>query len=834
MDIDIKEYKSHSEKLLQDHLNGVVAKVRKRTENLPSTLNLKLAEVAALFHDVGKLNPNFQRKLLGEKNVGYSSHAYLSAFTWFRFCSENKSLVVEWLGERNETRQRFISVGTMISKHHGNLPDFSQGSENGFTGGVFNRSKKRIKSPADELSDFLEKYSGLPVSNFLQLLLPHKPFLLDCSQDEKDKILKLKQDITKRGEEIDCPLDFFLETQFCFACLLEADKRDASDNTNYNREVLQKDYFEANFALRLEEKLESFAAKENKSLLDNLRTEMREQSIINLHENLSDNQRVFTLTAPTGAGKTMMLLALANEILRKDSSLSVIYTLPFLSITEQVENECHKIFNDNEKAVLRIDSRAENKTIQELQEKLDDEQTDENVKRLIQESFTETTFDHPFIITTFQQVFETLLSNRNATLLRLPNFSKTIFLIDEIQALPYRLYSFFTALLEEFCKQFDSFAIISTATMPHLDFPSNEIEGKNLFVNYQKPKELLDAPKYFSEKVFNRYRVNPITQDDFQVGDLAEFMESRDESCLIILNTIDDTKDLYSLLSEFYSSDECVLLNTHFTLEDRRTKIEYCKNRLEANEKVILISTQLIEAGVDIDFPIVFRDFCPLPSLIQSAGRCNRNGKLEFGKVFFFALQKESGKLSSELIYREEAKEFLRFCKRELSKSVTESELFEIQLRFFQVEIGENLKFGLHKQSIYKPTGEIDLVKAINKASFEQLGKFRLIDEQIFGTEFRYYIPHDFDDEEFENLFKLSEIKFSKTFEDAKQKQIKIENQLKKMSSRIVSFRLPIGKEDYAPASDNIEVCRIRKLGNLSDYTFERGINLRLKSGCLI
>ncbi len=184
-----------------------------------------------------------------------------------------------------------------------------------------------------------------------------------------------------------------------------------------------------------------------------------------------------------------------------------------------------------------------------------------------------------------------------------------------------------------------------------------------------------------------------LSLEDFKISALAEHIENRDDSCLVVLNTIDDTKDLYALLSNVYIETECILLNTHFTLKDRQRKIWLCKRRLKQGKKVILIFTQLIEVGVDIDFPTIYRDFCPLPSLIQAAGRCNRNvelkdtaGSLKLGEVFFFALQKENGKLLSELIYRDEAKGFLTFCRRELKETVAESELFEIQKRFFQMK----------------------------------------------------------------------------------------------------------------------------------------------------
>ena len=266
----------------------------------------------------------------------------------------------------------------------------------------------------------------------------------------------------------------------------------------------------------------------------------------------------------------------------------------------------------------------------------------------MQEIFSQDTFDHPFIITTFVQLFEALVSNRNSTLLRLPNFARTIFLIDEIQALPPRLYTFFTAYLDEFCRKFDSYAIISTATMPYVEIPDKEMPNdenpRMLFKGYVKPCELLNRSFYEREE-FNRYRITRIEHDDFRVEALADIVRKQLKSSLVILNTIDDTKQLYDALNRGIDAsleDEFVLLNTHFTPNDRQRKIKLCKDRLKNNQRAVLISTQLIEAGVDIDFPVLYRDMCPLPSLIQSSGRCNRNGKEPFGEVYLFEIKKET------------------------------------------------------------------------------------------------------------------------------------------------------------------------------------------------
>lgn len=807
MGTDLKAlFYSHPGKLLYQHLKGVASGTEKRT-------TLRSAKIAAIFHDLGKLNKNFQDKLQGQK-VGYSSHAYLSAVAWIYFWRENKELVKELIG--NDSLEVF-AVAAMVARHHGDLPDFTEI--------IFNNL------PGSALKEFLKTSPYLPISDFLQHLLKHKSFSMPEQEAEIDRILKLS--LTKKHLASN-QLRFFLDTQFSFACLIEADKRDAGENNTFNREILGS-YFKENLSTKLGEKL----SKLNKqSSLDLLRTQMREDVVNNIRLRLGKGERIFTLSAPTGAGKTMMLLSLAAEIYsHSNSELGIIYALPFLSITEQVESICRSIYYDNKDAIQRIDSKSTNERIEQLQKDLDS--APEKIGKLLQESFSEATFDYPFIITTFVQLFETMVSNRNATLLKLPNFSHTIFLIDEIQALPPRLYIFFTALLQEFCHKFNSYAVISTATMPYLEIPSKDLPDnenpKLLFKNYRKPEELLLNKDYYKKSEFNRYRIELLENKSLQIEDLAQHILKNEQSCLVILNTIDDTKQLYNLLANYLESnnfqEEYQLLNTHFTIKDRRNKLALCKQRLLEQKRIVLISTQLIEAGVDIDFPVLYRDLCPLPNLIQSAGRCNRNGLLPRGTVFLFQLIRDNGLTSSSLIYRDEAKDFLDFCKKNIINNTMETDLLEIQKRFFEY-VQMNLKIGLHKQSSSK-NGEIDMIKCINSASFEELGRFQLIDEKYAGVEHRYYITQ-LEDNEFEKLMELVEIyKTCKGFDKMKQCQLKIEAQLRKMSENIVSFRIPQHSQKIAPPFSE-ECMGIRKIMLQEDYSTEFGIKLDGVSGCII
>ena len=866
MGVVMKEYRSHPDKLLEVHSENVRRGARLRT-------SLRMAEVAALFHDLGKINPNFQRKVnpnfpsepLDKKARGYSQHAYLSAFAWLCFSLSNS----DWIESRNLDAAACLAIATMIAHHHGNLPNLGsrkacdEGTQrfkqSASVGRIFKAGTTSASDPTRALRDFLAVTDEniLPFSEFLQRLEEHKPFTIFQDDEIQEELLGLNLE-SLEGSKPNDALAFFLDTQFGFASLIEADKRDAGYNTLFNKEEFAPEF--KNFGARLEAELERIASlkeqgDENKRL-NELRTAMREQAVENIRDGLSHGERIFTLQAPTGAGKTLMLLRLALEILRSDErqrtsgeenvrELGIIYALPFLSITEQTEKICRDIMKDDERAILRVDSKAANKRLDDLQRKLDSEPSEENLGRLIYESFSAATFDHPFVITTFVQLFETLISNRNSVLLRLPNFAQTIFLLDEIQALPPRLYTFFLAYLDEFCRRFDSYAVISTATMPYRKLPA--IDNKHfapdknprkLFTRYCKPRqereprELLDR-SFYGHPEFDRYRITPIDEENFQIDNLKHKIQEQpsDVSCLVILNTIRDTRELYAALGGNTGEDnegECVLINTHFTPRDRRRKIELCRERLEPgnNQRVVLISTQLIEAGVDIDFPVLYRDMCPFPNLVQSAGRCNRNGKRTRGEVFLFTLMRDDGKASYALVYRREPLWF--FASNYISAPITEKELFAAQENFFR-SVSHNLECGVH----YGRNEEIHLIACINQARFEDIGKFKLIDEEVFGEEFRYYVPHRESVESFEELLTLAEEskRFTRDFKEIKRREVLIESLLKAIANDVVTFRLPSGVN---PPSYSEEAFKIRCLQDEQDYSRVTGINLSDLGGCII
>ena len=792
---DLTSYKSHPDKLLIEHIEGVVKNVCSRTDSL-------FAETAAIFHDLGKMNPNFQAKLEGKMLKGYSNHSLLSAYVFYCMVMADKN--------RKLSPNDIIGLIVLIAKHHGNLPDFCP---SGIDGYILPRNE--IK----DLFSFLEK-NDLPFYNYVKYFYPQTPDFSNILTNEKARNIFLEK-LAFSPKINNEPLNYYLNIQSAFANLIQADKADAAKFDSYVKEDKDDVFIFSNIFCK---ELDAFLKTLNtNSDLNRLRTQMRCEAVENINGLLPKGKRVFDLTSPTGSGKTLMLLSLAAEIIKQKGSKRIIYALPFLSITEQVENEVLKIFKGYEQYVQRIDSKSINPRFDEIQNELDFMPNEEKIEELNALEFKENTFSYPLIITTFIRFFESLLSNRNSVLQKLPNFSNCVFLLDEIQALPPRLYGFFVAYLSKFCEMFDSYTVISTATQPNFELPDYDDNIKAFFADYRKPTPLLPL-SYFKNELFNRYAIT-YKAESIDIHLLIEMIIKEEDSVLLILNTIDDTKAAYNILLSKRFDDLFILLNTHFTPEDRKKKIQEAKDKLAANEKVIIISTQLIEAGVDIDFPIVYRDFTTVASIVQSAGRCNRNGKMpQQGKVVLFKL-KNNDKVRYELIFRGNDKTWIDYTEESFANDYYEEKtLLEVQKKFFNLIQSETL-FAHYGQKL-----EEDFLTDIKSCMFNKIGDFRLIEEDFYGKERRFYVAKSDDDTSFEELLEkqkqLIELLKQRPKIDyikIRAKKKEIESHLKKLANRIVQVRLKKGQGGPIPISEPYYDLFII---NPNDYTFDKGVNL--------
>jgi len=774
---DFLNWPSHPGKPLRIHTEEVRDRAIQKHDS-------PIVRISSLFHDVGKLNPNFPKhlfRLLAHDE--YKNHAYLSFLVFYNWCflKHHTNLLT--------TQDQMISTAMCIIKHHGSLCDIGDTINTDISDGIceWERMKEFLATNPTMHIDQMLSYFGLiqDSANFLNIP-PQIPL----------QTIKAVKD----------PLNFYFETRMAFSALIAADKQSAGD---YGYHTIDMPRIRKRFFDKYESQLKDHMKKLGKvvSPINTLRTEICETARTNLRPKLKLGQRVFSLTCPTGSGKTLMLLHLALDIMKyAGKNLNIIYSVPFLSITEQVFDICQKIFATRLKGLRRIDSKSEvedlddNKALgrlKNLMKKFFTSVTKVKLEKstdiLLTEEFLESTFDYPFIVTTFVQLFEVFTTRHNKSLMKYSNLKNCIFLIDELQALPPRLYTFFTAMLEEHCRRYNCYAILSTATMPCFDISKHKA-AVELFRGYRKPEELSDL-NFYSHDVFNRYSIQ-VRPGTITRADLAADILSQDKSSLVILNTIRDSREVYRMVKAV-SKAEVMLLNSNFHSDARLEILQRANGLLGENKKVILITTQLIEAGVDIDFPVVYRDIAPLPNIIQAAGRCNRNGSTEKGVVVVFQL-KEDGRLRATTIYNGLDAPFLEFAVKVFYQSgkseFAESELMQEQMSYFTL-VADNMEFGswTHPRLIEKRK-ERYFTKLIKAGRFGSIGEFKLIPLEHYENQYRFYVPEGAEDKSFAQLLgyglKILELDENKDQGDHIRQVMSVKRQqrihLKKMSRRMV------------------------------------------------
>lgn len=325
---------------------------------------------------------------------------------------------------------------------------------------------------------------------------------------------------------------------------------------------------------------------------------------------------LFRLTVPTGGGKTRsgMAFALRHAILH--GMQRIIVAVPFISITEQTAEVYRDIFEPDSSGtpvVLEHHSATAHS------------EDDEFSLRAQRERLAAENWDAPIIVTTTVQLFESLFSNSPAATRKLHRLARSVIILDEAQALPSHLLSPILDVLSRLCTDYGSSVVLSTATQP-------AFEAIAAFAGIAATEIVPEPQRYFA--ALKRVRYEWQTDRALSWDEIAALVRNEPQ-VLVVLNTKADALALLDALGDA----DALHLSTLLCGAHRRQVIREVRRRLEAGEPCRLVSTQVIEAGVDFDFPLVLRALGPLDSVIQAAGRCNREGRLPFGRVILFRPQ---------------------------------------------------------------------------------------------------------------------------------------------------------------------------------------------------
>lgn len=351
---------------------------------------------------------------------------------------------------------------------------------------------------------------------------------------------------------------------------------------------------------------------------------LREQAYINVNDNINNmdlSKKILSINLPTGSGKTLTALnaaiALQNRVVEKKGYIpKIIYVLPFTSIIEQnYDVFCKVLGTDIEDTIIKHHYLSDRKYRKDTSGLYDYE---------IGEHFIES-WDSQIIVSTFVQLFHSVFTNKNRQFKKFHNIANSIIILDEIQSIPFKYWSLVKNVFKLMAEFVGCYFILMTATMP-LIFSEKDKEIS----------ELASKKDYFFES-FNRIRLNcellnnPMNLEEFKKILEKEIKDNSDKSILIVLNTIKSSINIWEhIYNEFKGDYKIFYLSSNIIPKHKHQRIEEIK---KYKGKKIVISTQVVEAGVDIDLDIVYRDSGPFDSINQVAGRCNREGGKNTGIV---------------------------------------------------------------------------------------------------------------------------------------------------------------------------------------------------------
>lgn len=427
-----------------------------------------------------------------------------------------------------------------------------------------------------------------------------------------------------------------LDVRMLFSCLVDADFLDTEAHFNGNTQGKQRRQQGPNLDTEkalaaLDAHMGGLRAKSQAQSSVRDAREVLWQSVIRAGQLLSG---LFTLTAPTGSGKTLAMLRFALEHALRHGKKRIVLAVPFLTVIEQTARVYRQVFAGfPDHFVLEHHSLA---GLGEESEKRDAEGSQERQRRLLSENW-----DAPIVITTNVQLLESLFSNRPSSCRKLHNLMDAVILFDEAQSLPQHLAVPTLAALSHLSAAYRTTVVFATATQPAFD--SLDAVVKKHAANGWQPQEAVpEHPALFTalERVTVRW---PERDKKRTWAELAS--EVRNASQVLVVVNL--KRHALALLDALTGTDGLFHLSTNLCTEHRRTVMDSVRAQLAEGKPCRLISTQCVEAGVDVDFPVVFRAIAPLESIVQAAGRCNREGRLNeegrLGEVVVFEPDEEGG-----------------------------------------------------------------------------------------------------------------------------------------------------------------------------------------------
>lgn len=685
---------SHPGIELKRHLSEVGRLCREYVSLVANSKLSEAAEIIGKCHDVGKYTHFFQKYLSGERVRGdLSTHSKLSA------------IFASWLINKR-LNDPFLAVAGFIcvDSHHGSLKSFSllERADPAWLGEhIIMEQVKSVRRNIDKVSNEMDE---IDLQEFPDFISNFEAFLPEISWTLRlAAISRLKLEERERWRS-------YYNTLLTYSALIDADKKDAGGVKAIGRGTLPSDLVSKYIGERF--------APANSSKINMLRKSIFSEVDECLTAALTDAPRIITITLPTGTGKTLLGIHAALKISEALGYTRIVYCLPYINIIEQTHARVEDALS------VYYGRKPDIFTLLKHHHLFFPSQESKDVP-LDKILLLVDSWESRFVVTTFEQLLRSIIGCRNSLLKKFHNLAGSILILDEVQAIPLEYWRLVRDALLYLAENFNMRIILMTATMPAI------FSGKSV--------ELVPNPeRYF--KHMDRTELIPQLEKALTAEEFTDFFLSKwtkGASALLVVNTIGTSKRVYRRLVERLreeavrvgSNDESLdptkvvlaYLSTSIIPAERKRRIELLKRLLEERRSVILVSTQVVEAGVDLDFDLAFRDLGPLDSIVQVAGRCNRNWRLPVGRVYILRIVDENGREDSKKIYGsvlpERTMELIAH-----KKSIREHELAELMRQYY-----EDVSY---RMNVEKHPGCMKLLERIKALDFQELAHFSLIEEE--------------------------------------------------------------------------------------------------------
>lgn len=409
-----------------------------------------------------------------------------------------------------------------------------------------------------------------------------------------------------------------MQIRMLFSCLVDADFLSTEafmDKKRHEARPTWPNDLLARMSDMLEDKLAQLESNASNSIISKLRASIHH----NCYDHGVKNPGVYQLNVPTGGGKTLSSLSFALKHAVQHGFPRIIYVIPYTSIIEQTTKEFRNVFAELSES-LGYDCVLEHHSNIELSKET-------THTKLISENW-----DAPLIVTTNVQFFESLFSNKTSSCRKVHRIAHSVVIFDEAQALPCNLLAPCMEAMKTLRRDYGNTLVLCTATQPALQYRDNFSIGWE----EQEIQSLLgEKQESILEQKMRRVSIEHLGPLDNE-GVIKHLLALHINSALLIVNTTRQSQDLFLALYERMPSNSiCLHLSARMCPRHRSKVLEKVRSLLDKHKSVILVATKVIEAGVDISFPIVYRDQSGIDSLAQAAGRCNRHGEVQAGGVVY-------------------------------------------------------------------------------------------------------------------------------------------------------------------------------------------------------